>query len=84
MMNSLLNALSGLLRPDPDSFLFKDEKINTVIVVLVIIWAIIAGYMYLAGRKISKLEKELDRVKESRGSGGQDEGPRIEVQNNRS
>ena len=83
-MNSLLNVLSGLLRPDPESFLFKDEKINTVIVVLVIIWAVIAGYMFLAGRKIGKLEQEVERMKANESSRGQEGGTRIEVQNNRS
>ncbi len=84
MMNSFLNVLSGLLRPDPESFLFKDEKINTVIVVLVIIWAVIAGYMYFAGRKIGKLEQEMTRIKEDQSRKGQSEGARIEIQNNRS
>ncbi len=83
-MNSLLNILNGFMAPDPNSFLFKDEKINTVIVVLVIVWAIIAGYMFFAGRKISKLEQEVADLKEKHALRDQGEEKRIEIQNNRS
>lgn len=83
-MNSFLNILNGFLAPDPNSFLFKDEKINTVIVVLVIVWAIIAGYMFFAGRKIGKLEKEVAEMKERHGRKDKGEETRIEIQNNRS
>lgn len=84
MMNSFLNILNGFLAPDPNSFLFKDEKINTVIVVLVIVWAIIAGYMFFAGRKISKLEKEVADLTEKHAGRDQGNEKRIEIQNNRS
>ena len=83
-MNNFLNILNGFLAPDPESFLFKDEKINTVIVVLVAVWAVIAGYMFFTGRKISKLEQELDRMKSQQADRGEKEEKRIEIQNNRS
>ncbi len=84
MMNRFLNILNGFMAPDPNSFLFKDEKINTVIVVLVIVWTIIAGYMFFTGQKISRIEREVADLKEKYSVREEEKENRIEIQDNRS
>lgn len=62
-MNSALNLLHGLMDAN-DGLLFKSEKINTVIIVVMVVWVGIAVYLILSGRKLSKLEKEVAQMKE--------------------
>ena len=54
---------AGFLQSDPLNpdrrFLFADEKINTVIVVVLVVLAGLATYLLLSGRKVGKLEKQL-------------------------
>ena len=47
-------------------FLFKDEKINTVVMVVMIIFVGVAVYLLLMGRKLSKAEKELTEIRKKK------------------
>lgn len=47
-------------------FLFKDEKINTVVMVVMIIMVGIAVYLFLMGRKLTKAEKELTEIRKKK------------------
>ncbi len=62
-MNSISNLLTALMQAGPATedrrFLFADEKINTVIVVLMVVLVGIGAYLILTGRKVRKMEKEL-------------------------
>ena len=51
-MSALIIALLPILQNE-GKFLFKSEKINTVLVVLFIIWVGIVVYLFLMGRKVS-------------------------------
>ena len=54
-----------LQAPSPDHFLFRDGKINTVFVVVLIIWGGTLGYLLLSGKKVSRLEKKANEIQES-------------------
>ena len=83
-MNSLDSISSLLLQAGttPDRrFLFADEKINTVIVVVLVVLLGIGAYLLLTGRKVRRLEKELDQISSQTGgttSGSEASAP-IEV-----
>lgn len=47
-------------------FLMADEKINTVVVVVMIILAGIVVYLIMIGRKTSRLEEKLEELKAAR------------------
>lgn len=47
-----------------EKFLFKDEKINTVIVIIMVIWIGIAAYLLVTGRKVSRLEHEVKNLQQ--------------------
>lgn len=65
-MNDFMNILSSLLQVQ-DTWLFKSEKINTVIVVIMVIWLGIVVYLLWTGKKVAKLEKEMQEMKQDRG-----------------
>lgn len=48
-------------------WLFADEKSNTVIAVMVIVWLGIVVYLLLSGRNMRKLEKQVAELKQQRG-----------------
>lgn len=61
MMNLLaifLDEISG-----GEKWLFKDGKINTVVAILLIIWAGIIVYLLLTQKKVNRLEKEVEEMK---------------------
>lgn len=82
-MNSFLNIFSGLLQTQ-DKFLFRDEKINTVIVVITVIWLGIITYLLISGKKLKKLENELADLKNKTSGSSREPINSIEVENNRS
>lgn len=88
MMNSLLNILQGLLQaPEAqEAWLFKNEKINTVIVVVMVIWTVVAAYLLLSGLKLRKLEKQVAEIRDRHNQmeGERVEETTIEIQNKRS
>jgi CcmD family protein len=50
--------------PEIRKWLFANEKSNTVIAVMVVIWVGIVVYLLLSGRKLRRLEKQLAELKE--------------------
>jgi hypothetical protein len=59
-MNTLLNIM--LDAPSADHFLFMNGKINTVAIVVLIIWGGTLGWILLTDRKVSRLEKKADEL----------------------
>ncbi len=53
--------------PKIRKWLFADEKSNTVIAVMIVVWLGIVVYLLLSGRKLRKLEKQLAELKQRRG-----------------
>ncbi len=53
--------------PKVRKWLFADEKSNTVIAVMVIVWLGIVVYLLLSGRKMKQLEKQVAALKQHRG-----------------
>ncbi|MEY3441777.1 MAG: hypothetical protein RLZZ519_58 [Bacteroidota bacterium] len=53
--------------PKIRKWLFADEKSNTVIAVMIVVWLGIVVYLLLSGRKLRKLEKQLAELKQQRG-----------------
>ena len=53
--------------PKIRKWLFADEKSNTVISVMIVVWLGIVVYLLLSGRKLRKLEKQLAELKQRRG-----------------
>jgi|GEM_PF-7007737 len=78
-MNSALNLLHGFMDAN-DGLLFRSEKINTVIIVVMVVWVGIAAYLILSGRKLSKLEKEVARMKEQYNQREQEEAEETNIQ----
>ena len=66
-MNSFLTILSTLLQADETRWLFKSEKVNTILVVMLVIWVGIVVYLLWTGQKISKLEARMEELKQQRG-----------------
>ncbi len=62
MLTMFINSL--LQAPGPNHFLFRDGKINTVAIVVLIIWGGTLLYLLLTDRKVSKLEKLAKEVKQ--------------------
>ena len=56
--------------PQVRKWLFADEKSNTVIAVMIIVWLGIVVYLLLSGRKMKQLEKQVAALKQERGSKG--------------
>jgi CcmD family protein len=54
--------------PKVRGWLFADEKSNTVIAVMTIVWLGIVVYLFLAGRKMRQLEKQVVALKQRRGA----------------
>ena len=52
--------------PKVRKWLFADEKSNTVIAVMLIVWLGIAVYLLLSGRKMKQLEKQVAALKQQR------------------
>ena len=52
-----------LQAPTADHFLFRDGKMNTVALVVFIIWGGTLAYLLLTGRNVSRLEKKADELK---------------------
>jgi CcmD family protein len=53
--------------PKIRKWLFADEKSNTVIAVMIVVWLGIVVYLLLSGRKMRTLEKQLAELKQRRG-----------------
>lgn len=86
-MNSILHLLLQANEAATEArLLFKDEKINTVIAVILLVWLGIGAYLILTGRKLRKLEKEVQEMGKNRnlGGAGEVEEKRIEVKRNES
>ena len=59
-MQMTIAILVSILQTNTEQhLLFKSEKINTVFIVLLIIWIGIVLHLLYLNRKVSKLEKEL-------------------------
>ena len=89
-MPSKMNNFASITAPflqSQQQFLFKDEKINTVIAVLVLVWIGIVLYLIFSGRKLKKIEGEvasLRQIGNQSRSGGVEKGSSIEISQVRS
>jgi CcmD family protein len=54
--------------PKIKKWLFADEKNNTVIAVMIIVWLGIVVYLLLSSGKLKKLEKQVAALKQQRGA----------------
>ena len=70
-MNSFTQLLLQADMAAETRLLFKDEKIFTVIVVILVVWAGISAYLVLMGRKVKKLEREVAELSQKQNLGGQ-------------
>lgn len=61
-----MNPFSALLldAPTADHFLFTGGKINTVAVVVFIIWGGALAYLLLTDRRVARLEKQAAELKD--------------------
>lgn len=66
-MRLLLNAQMPNV-PKVRKWLFSEEKNNTVIAVMIVVWLGIVVYLLLSNRKIGKLEKQVAALKQQRGA----------------
>lgn len=84
-MNSFTNLLLQADMAEETRLLFKDEKIYTVIAVILIVWLGISIFLILTGQKVKKLEKEVAELKQKQNLGGSDavEERRIDVKRNK-
>ena len=48
-------------------WLFANEKLNTVLIIIIVIWVGIIVYLLLTGMRVSKLENELKQVQQESG-----------------
>jgi CcmD family protein len=48
-------------------WLFANEKLNTVLIIIIVIWVGIIVYLLLTGMRVSKLERELKHVQQDAG-----------------
>lgn len=53
--------------PKIRKWLFADEKSNTVIAVMIVVWLGIVVYLLLSGRKVGRLEKQLAELQQRQG-----------------
>lgn len=53
--------------PEVRKWLFANEKSNTVVAIMIVVWVGIVVYLLLSGRKMRKLEKQLEELKQRRG-----------------
>lgn len=83
-MNSFTNMLLQADVASETRLLFQDEKIYTVIVVILVVWAGISAYLILMGQKVKKLEREVAELSQKQNQGGGEavEERRIDVKRN--
>ncbi|MFM2376255.1 MAG: hypothetical protein RLZZ165_1352 [Bacteroidota bacterium] len=53
--------------PAVRKWLFQNEKMNTVIAIMVVVWLGIVVYLLIAGRRLRRLETQLKELKKRRG-----------------
>lgn len=60
--NSRLQSVSRVQK-----WLFANEKLNTVLIIIIVIWVGIVVYLLLTGMRVTKIENELKKVKQDAG-----------------
>jgi CcmD family protein len=61
--NSRLQSVSRVQK-----WLFANEKLNTVLIIIIVIWVGIVVYLLLTGMRVTKIENELKKMKQDAGS----------------
>jgi CcmD family protein len=61
--NSRLQSVSRVQK-----WLFANEKFNTVLIIIIVIWVGIVVYLLLTGLRVTKIENELKKLKQDAGA----------------
>jgi hypothetical protein len=73
----MIQALIGQVMPTPTArqeFLFYNDKFNTVLVVLLVILVAIFVWLFLTGRKLGKMERQIAQLESRKEQNGPQAG----------